>query len=159
MAHVFHAERCPRNPRLLEFVLQWQLRGPFDIVITYGARTDLQQLGLYTLGRSTPGKVVTQAQFARDSAHGHLAAIDCLPVREVFPLGGVKSVYLGEELEVDVRAEARRRLGIYCRYVRLAGLESGEDFPGLHDQPHAQDPAWRSLPLGPGVNAGFTPAP
>jgi hypothetical protein len=158
MAHVFHEERCPRNVLLLAFIAQWKVTGPFDIVITYGERTDLQQAALYILGRTTPGRIVTQAQFARDSAHGHRAAIDCLPVREVFPMGGVKSVYLGDELELDVRAEAQRRLGIYCKLVRLAGLESGEDFPGLHDQPHAQDPAWRTLPLGPGVAAGFTPA-
>lgn len=156
MAQVFHVDRCPRNMRLLGFVLQWQLNGPFDITITCGARTDPEQLALYAVGRSAPGKVVTHAQFARDSAHGHLAAIDCVPVREVFPMGGVKSVYLGNESDPAVRAEAQRRFGIYCKRVRLAGLESGEDFPGLHDQPHAQDPTWRTLPLGPGVAAGFT---
>lgn len=153
MARVFHEERCPSNPKLQAFIAEWKVSGPFDIVITYGRRNDLEQAALYAQGRTAPGKIVTMAATAKLSAHGHDAAIDCLPVREVFPMGGVKSVYLGDEADLQVQAEARRRLHAYCDRVRAADLESGEDFPGLHDQPHAQDKAWQSLPLAPGVAA------
>jgi hypothetical protein len=59
----------------------------------------------------------------------------------------VKSVYLGDEADPFIRAQAQMRLSEYARLVRQHGLESGEDFPGLHDAPHAQDPAWKSRPV------------
>jgi hypothetical protein len=46
-----------------------------------------------------------------------------------------------------VHVEASRRLDLYCVEVRRYGLESGADFLGLHDRPHAQDPAWKTYPV------------
>jgi hypothetical protein len=85
MTLVHHAERCPENEKLQAFVAWWQQHGPFPIVITHGNRTDAEQWELYQQGRTKPGKIVTHAKSAEESAHGHSGAIDCQPVRELFP--------------------------------------------------------------------------
>jgi hypothetical protein len=146
---VHHAERCPNNPKLRTFIEWWRLHGPFAITIVHGDRTEAEQLKLYAMGRTLPGKIVTHARSAAETAHGHSGAIDCQPVRELYPTGGVKSVYLGDEKDPAVRAEALRRLNIYADLVEEHDLESGRDFPDLHDLPHAQDPDWKSRPLNP----------
>lgn len=146
---VHHAERCPPNPLLQAFIAWWQVSGPFPLVVTFGNRTEAEQLKLYAQGRSLPGKIVTWARTAAESAHGHSGAIDCQPVRQLNPAGGIALVYLGDESDPEVRAEAQRRLNIYADLGEQHGLESGRDFPGIHDTPHLQDPAWKSRPLNP----------
>lgn len=151
MIRVHHQERCPPNPKLQAFVAWWQVHGPFAIVIVFGSRNDEQQGELYAQGRTKPGKVVTQAKTAGNSAHGHDAAIDAHPVREVYPGGGVKLIWTGDETEPTEKAECDRLFSAYCQLGRMSGLESGENFPGLRDRPHLQDPNWRQLPLAKGV--------
>lgn len=148
---VHHPERCPGNPLLAAFVAWWQVHGPFAITITHGNRTDADQRKLYAQGRTVPGKVVTHARVAKESAHGHSGAFDALPVREAYASGGVRLVYLGDEADEAVRAEALRRLNIFADLAEAHGLESGRDFPGLHDLPHVQDPDWETRPVNEGV--------
>lgn len=144
---VFHQERCPDNAKLKAFIAWWAQHGPFPLTIAYGNRSDAEQWELYQLGRTKPGKIVTNAKSAAESAHGHSAAIDCYPVREVYGNGMPKLVYMGDEADLVVRSEAKRRFEIYARLGKDHGLESGLDFPGLHDAPHLQDPDWKSRPL------------
>jgi hypothetical protein len=153
MTLVYHSERCPPNSKLQTFISWWQLSGPFPIVIVTGSRTDAEQAADYAKGRTAPGIIVTNARLAKDSAHGHQAGIDCQPVRELYPSGGVKLVYLGDpKVETpDIVAEAIRRLDEYDRIAKTFGLETGEHYPGVCDRPHACDPDWKSLPVGPGV--------
>lgn len=146
MTLVHHLERCPANAKLQAFVTWWAKEGPFPITIVYGNRTDAEQWALYQQGRTKPGKIVTYAKSARESAHGHGCAIDAYPVRETYPGGGVKLVFTGDEEDPVVRHQARARLDRYVALVKQWGLESGEDFPGLHDPFHAQDPAWTTYP-------------
>lgn len=153
MTLVFHVERCPDNPKLRAFIDWWQANGPFPITIAYGNRTDEEQAALYELGRSQPGKVVTNAKTAAESAHGHTGAIDCYPVRELYPNGMPKLAFLGDEADPNVRAQAQRRLSEYARHAEEHGLVSGANFPGLHDAPHVEDPDWKQRPVGPGVKA------
>lgn len=147
MILVHHSERCPDNQKLKAFVAWWRLYGPFAITITHGDRTEAEQLKLYAQGRTAPGKIVTHARTAAESAHGHSGAIDAQPVRELYPAGAVKLVFLGDEEDVHLRAEALRRLNLYADLAEQHGLESGRNFPGLHDLPHVQDPDWQSRPL------------
>lgn len=149
---VFYPELCPENPRLQAFVSWWSTSGPFPIKLLRGNTTDAEQLKLYTQGRWLPGRVVTNAKTASASAHGHGGAIDAAPVRELFTNGKVRLIYLGDEEDRAVRAEALRRLNIMADIAeKQFGLESGRNFPGLHDLPHLQDPEWESLPLADGV--------
>lgn len=143
---VYHPERCPDNVKLQNFVDWWSGQGPFAIVIVCGNRTDGEQRALYAQGRTMPGKIVTQARTAAESAHGHSGAIDCLPVRELYSSGGVKLVYTGAELDGAV-AEAIRRLNLMAGLAEESGLVSGRNFPGLHDIDHIEDPDWKSRPL------------
>lgn len=159
---VLHAERCPPNPKLSAFVAWWQAFGPFEIVILRGTTTDALQLQEYRKGRSQlaggqwivvdQSKVVTHALHARDSAHGHAAAFDAHPVRELYPNGNVKLIYLGDEPDLESRTEALKRFKVLDDLAKDYGLETGVDFPGLCDRPHCSDPDWRTLPLAPGVS-------
>lgn len=151
---VYHSERCPANAELQAAISWWQVSGPFPIVLTSGVRTDDEpnggQKALYAQGRTTPGKIVTHAPTAALSAHGHNGAFDASPVREVYPPeqgGRVKVVYTGDEVDAFVRAQAAARFDEMIRNFKQHGLQSGQDFPGLHDLPHFQTANWRDLPL------------
>lgn len=145
---VFHIERCPPNPKLWAFLQWWAANGPFPIVVIFGFRTDAQQRALYAQGRTTPGKIVTDAPDGSKTAHGRYGAVDCQPVRD--SAGDlVKLIYTGDEDDPIVRATANDLLDRYCQAVRDHGLVSGADFPNLIDKPHAQDPDWQSLPYPP----------
>ena len=149
---VHRPEVCPENPKLRAFVAWWEVQGPFAIKLLRGNTTDNEQLKLYGQGRWLPGKVVTNAKTAASSAHGHAAAIDAHPVRELYGNGKVKLIYLGDEPEEAVRAEALARFRAMADIAaQQFGIESGRDFPGLKDFPHLQDPDWKTLPLAPGV--------
>ena len=151
MKLVHHEERCPENKKLKAFIAWWKVNGPFAITIVFGSRDDKAQAELYAQGRTKPGKVVTNSKTAGSSAHGHDAAIDCHPVRETYASGGVKRIWTGDETEPAEKAECDRLFAAYIQLGRMAGLESGEDFPGLRDRPHLQDPEWHSLPLTKGA--------
>ena len=149
---VHHAELCPENPKLRAFVEWWEVHGPFAIKLLRGNTTDAEQAKLYGQGRWLPGKVVTNAKTAAKSAHGHSGAIDAAPVRALFTNGNVRTIYLGDELEPSVRAEALARYRVMADIAETQfGLKSGRDFPGLADHPHLQDPEWESRPVSPGV--------
>jgi hypothetical protein len=149
---VYRPEVCPENPKLRAFTAWWKVNGPFPIKYLRGDTTDAEQRKLYAQGRTTPGKVVTNAPTAAKSAHGHSGALDAAPVRELFPNGAVKLIYLGDETDPAVRTEAQRRYEIMADIAEtLFGLESGRHFPGLPDRPHLQDPEWVSRPLNEGV--------
>lgn len=151
MTRVHHAERCPDNEKLRKFVNWWQVNGPFAIKITRGVTNDLLQEELYAQGRTKPGSIVTNAKTAGSSAHGHDGAIDAHPVRELFASGGVKLIWTGSETEPAEKAECDRLFAEYIRLGKEHGLESGENFPGLRDRPHLQDPNWHALPLTKGA--------
>jgi hypothetical protein len=164
MGLVKHKDRCPRgSAKVVAFIDWWDVEGPFPIVILRGATTDKLQLEEYAKGRKhladgswvvvDKAAVVTNALRAADSAHGHAAGIDAHPVREFFDSGGVKSIYLGDEKDPEAREEALRRFATYDELAREHGLEAGDRFPGLCDRPHVADPAWKTLPLAPGVSA------
>lgn len=146
--NVFHAERCPPNPKLQAFVQWWATSGPFPIVVVFGMRTDEQQRALYAQGRTTPGKIVTNAADGSQTAHGRGGAIDCQPVRD--SAGDlVKSIWTGDEADPFERAQGHIRLEQYAQAVRDHDLRSGADFKNLPDYPHAEDPEWESLPYPP----------
>lgn len=161
MGQVHHKERCPNNAKVRAFFDWWDVHGPFALVIVTGDRTDLEQLEDYRKGRRQladgswvvfdKSKVVTNALRAADSAHGHHAAADAHPVREFYPSGGVKLIYLGDEADPEVRAVALRRLEQYADLAEQHGLESGRHYPGIADRPHVCDPAWRTLPVAQAV--------
>lgn len=165
MGRVHHKERCPENARLRTWVDWYDVNGDLDIVIVVGDRTDADQLIDYAKGRRRlpdgswvvvdASKIVTMAQTAKRSGHGHRSAFDFHPVKELFPNGNVKSIYMGDaKLESpEDYAEGLMRFRVVIATAKRMGLESGEDYQGLCDRPHLADPAWETNPLGPGVAA------
>lgn len=151
------ARRCKvhnrsRLPLLLQpFATWWEENGEFDLQVptTGGDRYDTgpgSQPELYAMGRTAPGKIVTEASTAADSAHGHSGAGDLHPVRALDSRGGVLLIYLGTEADPNVRDEALRRFGVMGRAAEALGFEWGGRFPKF-DGPHIQVKGWRSLPV------------
>lgn len=160
-AKVFHKDRIP--PPIQPFVLWWEAHGTFDLTCPPGGgnRNDAMQLLDWAKGRRfNPATslweikdpvhhigVVTYAQFAKDSAHGHGGGCDLHPVRTYFPNGMPETVYLGSPDEGPIAyAEALRLMRIVGMAAKGQGYESGIDFP-RPDYPHIQVPHWRDLPL------------
>lgn len=156
---------CPSSPAAQAKPLEVGPRELVDIVIVTGDRTDAEQLIDYAKGRQRlpdgswvvvdASKVVTRALGAKSSAHGHRSGLDFHPVKALLPNGNVASIYLGDakvESPEDF-AEGLQRFKIVIATAKAMDLESGEDFQGLCDRPHLQDPAWAMNPLGPGVAA------
>lgn len=153
---VHHLERVPAL--LLPWAEEWQRTGAFDLVCTRGTADDAAQLLEWAKGRAQlpdgswvivdQSEVVTYAQTAESSAHGHGAGGDFHAVRELFPSGGVKLIYLGSKKKEtpEVYAEAIRRFVVMAQHAEDFGLESGRHFPDP-DLPHLQVPNWRALPL------------
>ncbi len=88
-ALVLDAERAAGvHPQLYADLSVWSIQGPFPVRVGWrGAlRTDEQQAELFKQGRDEGGnivnkaQVVTNAQSARDSAHGRGAALDLIPL-------------------------------------------------------------------------------
>lgn len=102
---------------------------PYHRIVVYGARTVETQEQLYAQGRTTRGRIVTNAR-AEQSAHCWGAACD------IALLGDRGGGWLPAEHEAwDVLA----------RLARDSGLVTGADFKGLVDRPHVELAGWREL--------------
>lgn len=169
MGRVHHMERRPNNAKICAWLDWYDVHGPVDIVLvsSNGAtcnRTDADQLVEYAKGRrrlpdgswivTNPADVVTEAQTAKTSAHGHESAVDVNPVRSLYSSGGVREIYLADARKEspDDFKEARRRFRLVIDTIGDYDLESGEHFP-VPDMPHVQDRLWKTNALGPGVAA------
>lgn len=159
MGQVIHMERCASAEPVRRFFTWWNVHGLFPIVLLTGKRDDALQLVDYAKGRKQlpdgswvvvdASAVETNAQTADQSAHGHDAANDFAPVRELLPNGLVKSIYIGDPKKEDpeIYAEALRRYRIVIDIAtKQFDLESGETYPFV-DRDHLCDKKWRELPL------------
>lgn len=150
---VHNKQRAAKNGRVRAWLDEWEFSGDFDVQIpkTGGARYDDDrepdgQRWIYAEGRTRPGTIVTDAATASESAHGHEAANDVHPVRQLDANGNVMLIFLGTEADPVLRAEAHARFDKLVAHARAFGLEVGDDFP-RRDRPHFQDPDWRKYPV------------
>lgn len=154
---VHNLSRAARNGRVRAFLEWWEYHGDFDLQIPSngGIRFDDDrepdgQRWIYAQGRTRPGSIVTDASTAADSAHGHDAANDVYPVRQLTAGGSVALIFTGEEDDAIVREEGRAKFHQVANAARAYGggglLEVGADFPKI-DRPHIQDSKWRSFPV------------
>lgn len=150
---VHNLQRAAKNGRVRAFLEWWEFNGDFDLQIPNngGVRFDDDrepdgQRWIYAQGRTRPGSIVTDAATADDSAHGHDAANDVYPVRQLTAGGAVAQIFTGEEADVVAREEGRTKFSQVANAARAFGLEVGADFPRV-DRPHLQDPKWRTFPL------------
>lgn len=103
-----------------------------DLLIYCTRRDNEEQNGLYAIGRTLPGKIVTNAR-AGESAHnpddeGLAAAYDCVPLIHGKPMW-------------DGKHPAWQ---IVIKRGEEAGLLASARWTGkLKEQAHFQDPSWR----------------
>lgn len=95
-----------------------------DILVTSTFRDAESQSALYAQGRTTPGKIVTNARGGQ-SWHNWRCAYDVVPLRNGKPVWGTT----GEDLKLWKRVG---EIGKAC------GLEWGGDWKQLRDLPHFQ---------------------
>lgn len=98
----------------------------WTLFITDGFRSFAEQTALYAQGRTTAGKIVTNAK-AGQSAHNFGLAVDL-----AFQKAGV--------LSYDAVLYAK----IYP-IARALGFELGADWTGFTDKPHFEHPNWEKL--------------
>jgi peptidoglycan LD-endopeptidase CwlK len=89
-----------------------------------------EQATLYAQGRTTPGRIVTNAK-PGSSAHNFGLALDAVPLLAGKPAWKTT----GQELLLWNQ---------YGACARLAGLEWAGDWTRMREFPHVQMPSWRS---------------
>jgi hypothetical protein len=139
---IVHPERAAGvDRRLLAFLNDWAALGTFPLLVVPdgGLRTDATQARIYARGRSTPGeppytatrplgRTVSNAQTARETAHGHAGALDVAPyIGGAIPWGDLDKF---------------RTLGAFGK---ARGLVWGGDWTSLVDMAHLEVPDWRGL--------------
>lgn len=100
-----------------------------DTIIVFGYRSAEQQTALYNQGRTTPGKIVTNAK-AGQSAHEYHAAIDIW--------------ILSKDGSIDWNNKDFAKI-ISEEVHKMDGLTWGGDFHSIHDAPHIELTNWRNL--------------
>lgn len=155
MGRVLHRDRTEGVlPQLCALMDVWCSELPYDITIppSGGVRTNEEQAKLYALGRTVPGPhagepghltmgdCVTKAQTVNDSAHGHRAAIDAMPLLD--------DGHLSLDRHDPRWPETFARLLQMAHLAIEMGFEWGGDWPGFKDWDHFELPNWRSYPTG-----------
>ena len=92
-----------------------------DLLVTSTYRDNASQDALYAQGRTTPGKVVTNAR-AGQSFHNYRCAVDVVPLRNGKPVW-------------DTKDQAWQTIG---RIGKAAGLEWAGDWKRFKEFPHFQ---------------------
>jgi peptidoglycan L-alanyl-D-glutamate endopeptidase CwlK len=110
----------PVKVRVEEFLASARLAG-IDLLVTSTYRDNASQNALYAQGRTTPGKIVTNAK-AGQSWHNYRCAVDVVPVVAGKPRWDVK----------DAVWQEVGRLG------KAAGLEWAGDWKRFKEYPHFQ---------------------
>lgn len=95
-----------------------------DVIITCTYRDAAEQDRLYAIGRTTPGKKVTNAK-AGQSFHNYRLAFDCVPLRHGKPVWGTA----GADGELWIKLGA---IGVAC------GLEWAGKWTRFREYPHFQ---------------------
>jgi peptidoglycan L-alanyl-D-glutamate endopeptidase CwlK len=120
-----NAERLTKlHPKVRAMTEQWLAKletAKREVLITAGYRTKAEQDSLYALGRTKPGKIVTNAKGGQ-SLHNYAVAIDFCPV-------DIK----GNCLWADTK-----KFKDYAAVAKIVGFESGLDWKNFPDPPHLQ---------------------
>jgi peptidoglycan L-alanyl-D-glutamate endopeptidase CwlK len=142
MGRLLHPEKADGlDARLLKFLQTAADELEFDVLVVRGKESDVEAKRLYAQGRTTPGKIVTHAPDASQSAHGHAGGVDAVPQvnGKAFPV----------QDDPDYPQWATN-LQALIAFARACGLVCGADWPPDRVDPdHFQVPDWRDLPVVP----------
>ena len=110
----------PAKARVQAFLEAAKKQG-IDLLVTSTYRDNASQNALYAQGRTTPGKIVTNAK-AGQSWHNYRCAVDVVPIVAGKPLW-------------DVKDEVWQQVGALGK---AAGLEWAGDWKRFKEYPHFQ---------------------
>lgn len=96
--------------------------------VSDGRRTMAEQRTIYAQGRTSPGKVVSNAKPGQ-SAHNFGLAVDCWPLDSK---GGFD--WGASDANFRTLADIAVKMGLVAGYY----------FKSIHDAPHIEDPLWRT---------------
>jgi len=101
-----------------------------DIIVVFGYRSPEQQQALYNQGRTSPGKIVTNAKSGQ-SAHEYYAAVDIWIMSE-----NNKTIdWNNKNFPKIIKEEVEK----------IKGLTWGGNFKSIKDMPHIELTNWKSL--------------
>jgi hypothetical protein len=139
MGKLLHEERLRGvHPGLVLLAKTWQIQLAFDVKVTAGVRTDVEQAALYAQGRTVPGPIVTNAADASKSPHGMRwvagRALGC--AMDVSPTDEHGNIWENPDAYEEMATWAYRRDNIVW----------GGRWKSLVDKPHWELMAWSSYP-------------
>lgn len=79
------------HPKLVEVIKAAIVNSPFDFRITDGARTAEEQFALYQIGRSKPGRIVTNCDGKRAKSNHQIKADGFGHAVDIFPCGVIEN--------------------------------------------------------------------
>lgn len=124
------------------FLNECQKKG-FDVLITSTFRNHASQAALYSIGRTKPGRIVTNAPPGW-SWHNWRCAFDVVPLRQGKPVWGTA----GNGIDTDPTDDDLDDLELWQRIGEIgefAGLEWAGRWPRFREYPHFQHTYGRSI--------------
>lgn len=126
----------PRVAQMCRRHIQNCLENGINIIITSTFRSFEEQDRLYAIGRTKPGRKVTNAKGGQ-SMHNYRLAYDVVPMRHGKPVWGTT----GNGIDKDPSDDMRDDLELWQRVGELgkaAGLEWAGDWKRFREFPHFQ---------------------
>lgn len=121
-----------------------------DVLVTCTFRTHAEQEALYAQGRTTPGRIVTNAR-AGQSSHNFIRngrpaslALDVVPMRHGKPVWGIA----GDGIDDNPADDDKDDLELWQRvraHFEKAGLASASRWIRFKEWPHFEHPRARDL--------------
>ena len=79
------------HPKLIEVMKEAIKNSPFDFRVTDGARTTEEQFALYQIGRSKPGRIVTNCDGKRAKSNHQIKSDGFGHAVDIFPCGVIEN--------------------------------------------------------------------
>lgn len=141
------------QPMVTRFLANARAAG-IDLLVTCTYRSNEEQAALHAIGRTKPGRIVTNAKPGRSTHNNTLngkpaaLAVDVVPLRDGKPVWGMS----GDGIDNDPSDDLRDDLELWQRVGKLgekAGLEWAGRWTRFREFPHFQHPKARELRLNP----------
>ena len=127
------------HPKLVEVMKAAIENSPFDFRITDGARTTEEQLALYQIGRSKPGRIVTNCDGKRAKSNHQIKSDGFGHAVDIFPCGviknGVYRKFASEEGYDDKKLKLIADHILAVAKSKKINIEWGGNWK-MHDTPH-----------------------
>ena len=127
------------HPKLIEVMKAAIENSPYDFRITDGARTAEEQFALYQIGRSKPGRIVTNCDGKRAKSNHQIKSDGFGHAVDIFPCGvienGVYRKFTSEEGYDDKKLKLIANHILEVAKSKNVNVEWGGNWK-MHDTPH-----------------------